>query len=142
MGHKLAPNLYFPVFMVEKPRSHVHNPNLKRNGWKLLYLRPTALFGTQNCPIPIGPFWDINLKFAHCHILDIIMQHKPDKLQTSWTSGSIVMRPSNFGGPKRFSTPKGAISVPYGIFECSRWRYLKIMCADQIWSRTVESCSI
>ena len=141
-GAQIGPKFVFPVFQVEIPRSHVHNPNLKRNGWKLFYLGPTALFGTQNCPIPIGPFSDRNRKFAHCKILYIIMQQKPDKLQTSWTSGSIVMRPPNFVGPKRVSTQNGAKSVPYGIFECSRRRYLKIMCTYQIWSRTVENCSI
>ena len=80
-GAQIGPKLVFRVFQVEIPRNHEHSPNFKRNGWKLLDLRPTALSGTQNCPISIGPFSDINWKFAHCHILDIITQNVPAKLQ-------------------------------------------------------------
>ena len=80
-GAQIGPKLVFLVLQGEIPRNHVYNPNFKWNGWKLLYLGPTALSGTQNSPIPIGRFSDRNCKFAHCNILDIIKLHKPSKLQ-------------------------------------------------------------
>ena len=80
-GAQVGPKLVFPVLQVEIPINHVHSPNLKRNGLKLLHLWTTALSGTQNCPISIGPSSDRNWKFSHCHILDIIMQIAPAKLQ-------------------------------------------------------------
>ena len=80
-GAQIGPKLKFSVFQLEIPWNHVYSPNFKRNGWKLLHLWPTALSGTQNCPIPISPFSDRNCKFAHCPILDIIKLHKPAKFQ-------------------------------------------------------------
>ena len=80
-GVQIGPKLKFFVFQVGIPWNHVYNPNFKRNGLKFLDLWPTELSGTQNCPIPIGPFSDRNCKFAHCHILDIIKLHKPAKFQ-------------------------------------------------------------
>ena len=78
---QVCPICNFLIFQVEIPSNNVYSPNFKRNGWKLLHLWPTALSGTQNCPIPIGSFSDRNYKFAHCHILDIIKLHKPAKFQ-------------------------------------------------------------
>ena len=50
---------------------------------------------------------------------------------------------SYFWCPEKGSVPqKGPKSVPYGIFQFSKWRYPEIMCTVQIWSRTVENCSI
>ena len=58
---QIGPKLVLPVFQVEITRNHDgHRPNLKPNGWTLLYLGPTALSGTQNCPIPIGLLRDRN----------------------------------------------------------------------------------
>ena len=80
-GAKIVPKFIFSVFQVEIPWNHVYSPNLKPNGWKLLNLWPTALFGTQNCPISIVPSFEGNCKFFPCHILDIITQNVPAKLQ-------------------------------------------------------------
>ena len=54
-GSQIGPKMVFPVCQVEIPWNYVYSPNFKRSGWKLLNLWPTALSGTQNCPIPIGP---------------------------------------------------------------------------------------
>ena len=94
----------------------MHRPNLKPNGWKLLHLWPTALFGTQNCPIPIGPFRGKIRNLGPYHLLDIITKEKPAKFQTKWTVASIVMRLRNFWVPKRVSTQKGPKSGPYRNF--------------------------
>ena len=92
-GAQIGPKFVFPVLQLEIPWSHVYSPNLKQNGWKLLHLWPTALSGTQNCPISICPLSDRYYKFTHCHILDIIMQNVTAKLQMSRISGSTDMRP-------------------------------------------------
>ena len=103
-----GPKYVSHVLPVEISKNHVHRPNLKRIGWKFLHLWPTAHFGTQNCPIPTGQVRDRVWKFAHCHILYIIMQQKPAKFQVYWSTVSIVVRPRNFGAPKRVITTKGA----------------------------------
>ena len=138
----VAPKLVFPVCQVEIPWNYAYSPNLKRNGWKLLHLWPTALSGTQNCPIPIGPFWVKIRNLGPYHLLDIITKEKPAKFQIKWSTASKVMRHRNFCAPKRVSTPKGAKLAPNWNFMFTRWRYLEIMCTVQISSETVENCSI
>ena len=75
-------------------------------------LRTDRTFWDQNCPIPKGQVRDRIWKFAHCHILDIITQQKPAKFQVYWSTVSIVVRPRNFGAPKRVITPKAAQICP------------------------------
>ena len=50
---QIGPKLVFPVFQVEITRNHWHRPNLKPNGWTLLYL------GTDRT------FWDPKLPHSH-----------------------------------------------------------------------------
>ena len=114
------PKLVFPVCQVEIPRNHVYSPNLKRNGWKLLHLWPTALSGTQNCPIPIGPLRAKIRNLGPYHLLDIITKEKPAKFQIKWTTASKVMRPRNICAPKRVSIPKGVQIGPklkFSVFQ-------------------------
>ena len=115
-GVQICPKLKFPVFQVEIPRNHVYSPNLKRNGWKLLHLWPTALSGTQNCPIPIGPFGAKIRNLGPYHLLDIITKEKPAKFQIKWTTASKVMRHRNFWAPKRVSPQKGYKLAQIEIF--------------------------
>ena len=141
-GPNMSPNCSFMFCRWRYLKNHVHRPILKRNGWKLLHLWPTVPTGTQNCPIPIGQVRDRIWKFAHCHILDIIMQQKTAKFQVYWSTVSIVVTPRNFGAPKRVLPQEGPKYVPNMFLKLCRWRYLKIMCTDQIWSETVENCTI
>ena len=97
----------FSVFQVEIPSNNEYRPNLKSNGWKVLHLWATALSGTKNCPIPIGPFWGKIKNLRPYHLLDIITKEKPAKFQIKWTTTSKVMRHRNFCAPKRVSHPKG-----------------------------------
>ena len=116
----ICPKLNFLIFQVEIPWNHVYSPNFKRNGWKLFNLWPTALSGTQNCPIPIGTFWGRITKLWTYHLLDIITKEKPAKFQIKWTTAWKVMRPHNFWVPKRVSIPKGAQIGPkinFSIFQ-------------------------
>ena len=129
---QICPICNFLIFQVEIPRNHVHSPNLKPNRWKLLNLWPTALFGTQNCPIPIGPFRGKIGNLWPCHLLDSITEEKLAKFQIKWTAAWKVMTPRNFWVPKRVSTKKGPKSGPYEIFLFFRWRYPKIMGTNQI----------
>ena len=137
-----CPKLVFPVCQVKIPRNHMYSPNLKRNGWKLLHLSLTALSGTQNVPIPIVPLRGKNRNLGPDHLLDIITKEKPAKSQIKWTTASKVMRHRNFCAPKGSVPEKGHKCAQYAIFEFSRWRYQLIMSTGQIWSRTVENCSI
>ena len=141
-GSKSVPNWNFLIFQVEIPSNNEYRPNLKPNGWKLLNLWPTALSGTQNCPIPIGPFRGKIRYLGPYHLLDIITKEKPAKFQIKWTTAWKVMRPRNFCAPKRVSTKKGPKSGPYEIFLFSRWRYPEIMGTNQIWSETGLNFSI
>ena len=141
-GAQIIPKINFSIFQVEIPSNNEYRPNLKPNGWKLLNLWPTALFGTQNCPIYIGPFWVKIRNLGPYHLLDIISEEKPAKCQTKWTTASKVMRHHNFWVPKRVSTQKGPKSGPYEIFLFFRWRYLEIMGTNQIWSETAWNFSI
>ena len=141
-GAQISPISNFLIFQVEIPSTNEYTPNLKPNSWKLLNLWPTALFGTQNCPIPIGPFRGKFGYFGPYHLLDIITKEKPAKFQTKWTLASKVMRPRNFWVPKRVSTKKGPKLGPYEIFLFSRWRYPEIMGTNQIWSETGLNFSI
>ena len=102
---QICPICNFLIFQVEIPSNNECRPNLKSNGWKLLHLWPTALFGTQNCPIPIGPFWVKIRNLGPYHLLDIISEEKPAKCQTKWTVASKVMRPRNFW-VRKVSVPK------------------------------------
>ena len=102
----------------------------------------TAHSGTQNCPIPVSPFWGKIWNLGPYHLLDIITKEKPAKFQTKRTAGSKVLRLCNFCAPKRVKPPKGPKSGPYGIFQFSRWRYPEIMSTDQIWSETGLNFSI
>ena len=116
-GAPIGPKLKFYVYQVEIPWNHVYSPNFKRSGSKLLQLWPTALSGTQNCPISIGPSSDRNWKFAKRHILDIIKLHKPAKFQVYQSAISIVMRPCTFGAQKKVQCPKVAQI-------CPKWKIL------------------
>ena len=113
---------------MEIPRNHVHRPNLKPNGWKLLILWPTALLGTQNCPIPVGPFRRKIRNLGPYHLLDIITKEKPAKFQTKWTLASKVMRPRNFLGPKKGQPPKRG----------TNWLQIEILCFPS--GDTLKSC--
>ena len=115
-GAQISPVWNISVFQVEIPSNNEYRPNLKPNGWKLLNLWPTALSGTQNCPIPIGPFRGKFWYFGPNHLLDIITKEKLAKFQIKWTTAWKVMRPRNFWVPKRVSTKKGPKSGPYEIF--------------------------
>ena len=106
---QICPKWNFLIFQVEIPINNEYRPNLKPNGWKLLHLWPTALSGTQNCPIPIGPFGGKIRDLGPYHLLDIITKEKPAKFQIKWTTASKVMRHRNFWVPKMVSTPKGQI---------------------------------
>ena len=128
----------FWIFQVEIPWNYAYSPNLKLNGWKLLHLWPTALFGTQNCPIPIGPFWVKIRNLGPHHLLDIITKEKPAKFQIKWTTASKVMRHRNFCAPKRVSPQKGYKLAPNWNFLFSRWRYLEIMCTVQIQAKRLK----
>ena len=141
-GVQIGPKLKFSVFQVEIPWNHVYSPNFRQNGWKLLHLWPTALFGTQNCPIPIGPFRGKIRYVGPYHLLDIITKEKPAKFQTKRTAGSKVLRLCNFCAPKRVKTPKGPKSGPYEIFLFFRWRYPEIIGTNQIWRETGLNFSI
>ena len=111
-GIQMCPIWHFLVFQVEVPSNNEYRPNLKPNGWKLLHLWPTALSGTQNYPIPIGPFGAQIRNLGPYHLLDIIAKEKHAKFQIKWTTASKVMRPRNFWVPKRVSTPKWAQISP------------------------------
>ena len=115
-GAQIGPKLVFPVFQVEIPRNHAYSPNLKRNGWKLLHLWPTALSGSQNCPFPKGPFRAKIRNLGPYHLLHIITKEKPAKFLTKQTAGSKVLRLCNFCAPKRVSPPKGAQLGPKLVF--------------------------
>ena len=115
-GVQIGPKLKFSVFQVEIPWNQVYSPNFKRNGWKLLHLWLTALSGTQNCPIPIGPFRGKIRNLGPYLLLDIITKEKPAKFQTKQTAGSKVLRLCNFCAPKRVSPPKGAQICPKLVF--------------------------
>ena len=141
-GVQMCPILNFLIFQVEIPSNNEYRPNLKPNGWKLLNLWPTALFGTQNWPIPIGPFRGKIGNLGPYHLLDIITKEKTAKFQTKRTAGSKVLRLCNFCAPKRVKTPKGPKSGPYEIFLISRWRYPEIVCTNQIWSESLLNFSI
>ena len=104
---QICPKWNFLIFQVEIPINNEYRPNLKPNGWKLLHLWPTALSGTQNCPIPKSPFRGKFGYFGPYHLVDIITKEKPAKFQTKWTLASKVMRPRNFWVSKRVSTKKG-----------------------------------
>ena len=80
-GPQMLPICNFLIFQVEIPWNYVYSPNLKRNGWKLLHLWPTALSGTQNCPIPIGLLRGKIRSLGHYHLLHIVTKEKPCKLQ-------------------------------------------------------------
>ena len=127
-GVQIGPKLKFSVFQVEIPWNHVYSPNLKRNGWKLLQLWPTALSGTQNCPFPIGPFRRKIRNLGPYHLLDIITKEKPAKFQTKWTLASKVMRPRNFLGPKKGQPPKTG----------TNWLQIEILCFPS--GDTLKSC--
>ena len=139
---QICPIWNFLIFQVEIPSNNEYRPNLEPNGWKLLHLWPTALSGTQNCPIPIGPFRGKIRYVGPYHLLDILTNEKPDKFQIKWTTASKVMRPRNFWVPKRVNTPKGPKSGPYEIFLFFRWRYPEIMSTDQILRKTGLNFSI
>ena len=141
-GVQMCPTWHFLVFQVELPSNNEYKPNLKPNRWKLLHLWPTALSGTQNCPIPIGTFWGRITNLWPYHILDIITKEIPAKFHTKWTSASKVLRPRNFYAPKRVSTPKGAQIAPNWSILFVRCWYPEIMCTVQISSETVENYSI
>ena len=141
-GAQYGLKLKFSVFQVEILWKYVYSPNFMRNGWKLLHLWPTALTGTQNCPIPIGPFRGKFWYLGPYHLLDLITKEKLAKFQIKWTSAWKVMRPRNFWVPKRVSTKKGPKSGPYEIFLFFRWRYPKIIGTNQIWSDTGLNFSI
>ena len=141
-GAQISPIWNISVFQVEIPSNNVYRPNFKTNGWKLLNLWPTALVGTQNYPIPIGPFRGKIRYVGPYHLLDIINKEKPAKFHTKRTAGSKVMRPRNFWVPKRVNTPKGPKSGPYEICLFFRWRYPKIMGTNQIWRETGLNFSI
>ena len=64
--------------------------------------------GTQNCPIPIGPFGAKIRNLGPYHLLDIITKKYLPNFKCKWTSASKVMRHRNFCAPKRVSTHKGA----------------------------------
>ena len=138
---QICPICNFLIFQVEIPRNHVHSPNLKPNGWKLLHLWPTALSGTQNCPIPIGPIGAKIRNLGPYHLLDIITKEKLAKFQIKWTTASKVMRHRIFAPQKGSAPQKGYKLAPNWNFLFSRWRYLEIMCTVQIWGETVENCS-
>ena len=87
---QICPIWNFLFLQVEIPSNNEYRPNLKPNGWKLLHLWPTALSGTQNCPIPIGPFWGTIRNLGNYHLLDIITKEKPAKFQIKRTAGSKV----------------------------------------------------
>ena len=112
----------------EIPSNNEYSPNLKRNGWKLLQLWPTALSGTQNCPFPIGPFRRKIRNLGPYHLLDIITKEKPAKFQTKWTLASKVMRPRNFLGPKKGQPPKTG----------TNWLQIEILCFPS--GDTLKSC--
>ena len=115
-----CPKLVFPVCQVEILRNHVYSPNLRRNGLKLLQLWPTALSGTQNCPIPIGQLRAKIRNLGHYHLLYIITKEKPAKFPIKWTTASKVMRHRNFCAPKRVSPPKGVQIGPklkFSVFQ-------------------------
>ena len=139
---EICPIWNFLIFQVEIPSNNEYRPNLKPNGWKLLHLWPTALSGTQNCPIPIAPFRGKIRNLGPYQLLDIITKEKPAKFHTKRTAGSKVLRLCNFWVPKRVNTPKGPKSGPYEIFLFFRWRYPKIMGTNQIWSETGLNFSI
>ena len=141
-GAQIGPKFVFPVLQGEIHRNNAHSPNFRRNCWKLLQLWPTALSGTQNCPIPTDKFWGKIRYVGPYHLLEIITKEKPAKFQTKRTAGSKVLRLCNFRVPKRVNTPKGPKSVLYDIFLFSRWRYPKIMGTNQIWSETGLNFSI
>ena len=115
---KFDPKFVFPIFQMEISWNHMYSPNLIRNGWKLLHLGLTALSGTQICRSPI-----CGKKLEICP-LPHFMQQKPAKFQVHCSEGSIVMRPPNFGAPKRI-TPKGSQIGPKWSFLFSRWRYMR-----------------
>ena len=141
-GVQIGPKLKFSVFQEDIPWNHMYSPNLRRNGWKLLQLWPTALSGTQNVPITIAPHRGKIGILGHYHLLDIITKEKPSKFHIKWTTASKVMRQRNLCAPKRVITPKGAQIAPNWSFLFVRWRYPEIMCTVQIWSETVENYSI
>ena len=141
-GAQIRPKINFSIFQVEIPSNNEYRQNLKPNSWKLLNLWPTAVFGTQNCPIPIGAFRGKIGNLGPYHLLVIITKEKPVKFQIKWTTASIVMRLRNFWVPKRVKTPKGPKSNPEIIFLPSRWRYPEIIGTNQIWSETGLNFSI
>ena len=119
-GAQISPISNCLIFQVEIPSNNEYRPNLKPNGWKLLNLWPTALFGTQNCPIPICPFRGKIRNLGPHHLLDIITKEKPAKFQIKWTTASKVMRHRNFCAPKRVSPPKGVKMCPklkFSVFQ-------------------------
>ena len=87
---QICPIWNFLFLQAEIPSNNEYRPNLKPNGWKLLHLWPTALSGTQNCPIPIGPFWGTIRNLGNYHLLDIITKERPAKFQIKRTAGSKV----------------------------------------------------
>ena len=105
---QICPKWNFLIFQVEIPINNEYRSNLKPNGWKLLHLWPTALYGTQKCPIHIGPFRGKIRYVGPYHLLDIITKDKPAKFQTKWTLTSKVLRLCNFCAPKKGQNPKRA----------------------------------
>ena len=124
---------------MEIPGSHVHSPNLKRNGWILLYLGPLVLSGSRNFPIFASPFLDKIWNLGHYHLVDNITKEKPAKFQIKWTAGSKVLRLCNFGAPKgpksgpnlteRTVGPKNG-PCPKPLFSDGNWNFGRCQSGD------------
>ena len=115
---KNSPIWNFLIFQVEIPSNNEYRPNLKPNGWKLLNLWPTALFGTQNYPIPIGPFRGKISYVGLYHLLDIITKEKPAKFQTNGHWLQKLWDLVIFGSQKG-SVPKKGPNRVHMKFSCS-----------------------